>query len=74
VDHRHLGRKHGLELIPRFNTFEDRQHEIEPALVDVLTTPICVGELAHNAAYKAPVSRREGVHHERMAGLLVRMV
>jgi hypothetical protein len=34
VDHRHLGRKHGLELIPRFNTFEDRQHEIEPALVD----------------------------------------
>ena len=54
VDHRHLGRKHGLELIPRLNTFDDGQHEIEPALVDVLTVPICVDELAHNAAYKYP--------------------
>jgi hypothetical protein len=23
VDRRHLGRKHGLELIPRFNTLDD---------------------------------------------------
>jgi len=23
VDRRHLGRKHGLELIPRLNTFDD---------------------------------------------------
>jgi hypothetical protein len=35
VDGRHLGRKHCLELIPRLNSFDDGQHEIEPVLVEV---------------------------------------
>ena len=59
VDGRHLGRKHCLELIPRLNTFDDRQHEIEPVLVDVLTASTCVGELAHNAVYKVSLGQRE---------------
>jgi hypothetical protein len=49
VDGRHLGRKHCLELIPRLNTFDDGQHEIEPVLVEVPALPTCIGELAHNA-------------------------
>jgi hypothetical protein len=56
VDGRHLGRKHCLELIPRLNTFDDRQHEIEPVLVDVLTASTCVGELAHNAIHLSLIS------------------
>jgi hypothetical protein len=42
VDGRHLGRKHCLELIPRLNTFDDGQHEIEPVLVEVPAVPTCV--------------------------------
>jgi hypothetical protein len=49
VDGRHLGRKHRLELIPRLNTFDDRQHEIEPALVELLIVTTCVGELDDHA-------------------------
>src|SRR6266480_3216889 len=74
VDGRHLGRKHCLELIPRLNTFDDRQPEIELVLVDVLTVSTCVGELAHNALYKVPVGRREDPLDEHVTDYLIRMV
>ena len=43
-------------------------------IADVLTVQTSVGELAHNAVYKVPVSRREDVHDKRLADSLVRMV
>jgi hypothetical protein len=32
VDRRHLSAKHRLDLIPRLDPFDDRKHEIQPAL------------------------------------------
>jgi hypothetical protein len=58
----HLGRKHRLELIIRFDALYHGEHEIKPALVDLITLRTRISQLSDKTQSKIVIARPERLH------------
>jgi hypothetical protein len=65
VNSRHLRRQHRLQLILRFDSLDDREHEIE--LLLVWFPAVCRCELSYQACKESRIRCPKRLHDERWA-------
>ena len=74
VDGGHLRRQHSFDLIPRLDSFDDGDHEIQIGFVDLRPSRSRACELLQQAKHECLVRRTQSVLHEQKASRLVRVV
>src|SRR5450755_3094352 len=70
----HLRRQHDLKVIPRFDAFDHRNHEIDRAFVNLAGPHAAIAELAQEAAEEVIVYCPKGFHEQYLTKDGIRMV
>jgi hypothetical protein len=74
VDSSHLSGEHSLNLIPRLNALNDREHEIESALIGSSPLPARIGKLGDEDLIETCILGVERLHEENLSDCAIGVV